>query len=237
MNRIVVLQVESRDIEFKVSTKEIALSTLSNKVLAELYGPHPCRYNSIIDLACQRDEVRSLFLSRFSNQSLWYRVYFVECSGVSLPLLECIRSGGDYGAMLSTFLHDLDRSVIEGRDPFQLSVASRTLWRLLLKLDSFSFHLPQCPNSSPAESITYRYLLEAGFICGESSGMRCFFNTKISLNEVLLQISRELMLALKGSHPNWKYDSNRFEEAKETQFSQITAFVRHIGKAHGLKWL
>ena len=197
-----------------LSTQSIAVSELNLNTLDEFYGQLPYRYNSIIDLLFQEEGVKNTLLHQLNLQEkLFYRV-FVASNGTSqLPVLDCLEIDGYLGGMLSTYLHDLDRSIIEGKGDLQIPDQSMFVWRMLTAQNEFSFVFPA---SQRPDSRTSHYMNKIGFKERIMKDSRCFFNG-CDHSDLFVDVMRELRLAILGTSDHYTFDRQRFEAAKGRQ--------------------
>lgn len=97
-----------------LSHKSILVSELRIDNLNDFYEGLPHRYNSIIDLLHHKQEICVELLKRLRlTKTLKYRLVIASNEKIRIPLLECLEINGLLGGMLSTYLHDHDRNIIE----------------------------------------------------------------------------------------------------------------------------
>ena len=132
-----------------ISTKSIQVSEITLNNLDDFYDGSPYRYNAIIDLLSQGEPIkRSLLEALDLCNTLSYRIFFASNSMGKLPILECLEIDGSWGGMLSTYLHDFDRDILEGENKPHPPTESMSIWQSLM-------HQGEEPTDD--EGITHRY--------------------------------------------------------------------------------
>ena len=197
-----------------LSTQSIAVCDITLNNLDSFYHGLPYRYNSIIDLLFQEPSIKESLLDQLQlRDRLFYRVFIASNSVSQLPILDCLEIDGYFGGMLSTYLLDLDRGVIEGLNEIKLSKTSMFLWQRVREQGEFSFVFPA---SQTKESRTSRYMGKVGFQERTYGDSRCFFNGR-DRSELFRDVMRELSSAILGTSDRYTFDRQRFGAAKDRQ--------------------
>ncbi|MGH8000510.1 MAG: hypothetical protein ACREPR_14045 [Brasilonema sp.] len=203
-----------------VSSKAVLVRELTPTNLDDFYEGLPYRYNSIIDLVLQKEPIKETLLSSLHlDDKLFYRVFTISRGTSSLPILECLEIDGVFGGMLSTYLHDFDRDIIEGNGNMEITSKSWTMWQILMGQSEFSFVFPA---SRSACSRTSHYMKKIGFKEKRAGDLRHFFNGHDSGNK-FSGIMRELIASLKDTSKLYSFNQEKFDSAKVKQ-AEIAKF-------------
>ena len=197
-----------------ISTRSKLVSELSIENLDDLYNGLPYRYNSVTDLVFQKDHIKESLLQKLNLQDrLFYKIFFVSNSTSYLPILECLEIDGISGGMLSSYLHDLDREILEGEGDFCFPSQSILFWQSLLAHSEFSFVFP---SSHSRYSRTSIYMNKIGFYERSLGRLRCFFNG-IDKSDIFVDVMQELIAAIHHKNSAYSFDHEQFRIAKVQQ--------------------
>ena len=202
-----------------IRKKKILVRDLNETNLSDFYDGLPYRYNSIVDLVFQKEQIKQDLLRRSNlTNRLSYQVIILSKPTYSLPILECLEIDGIAGGMLSTYLHDLDREMIEGTGDICLNLNSMLIWQTLLNYQEFSFVFRSSRNQ---HSRTSDYMKKIGFEEQGFSDMRCFFNS-INNGNLFAKVMKELITAIEGKNKyySFKYDNFKSSKSKQAQVAQ-----------------
>ncbi len=198
----------------KLSAKSILLRDLNKTNLHNFYEGLPYRYNSIIDLLFQEKQVKNTILENLQlKDRLFYKVFTLSLPNSSLPILECLEIDGILGGMLSTYLHDFDREIIEGKGDLCISSDSMLVWQTLLEKYQFSFVFRA---SRASYSRTSNYMKKIGFKERQFGDLRSFFNGTDN-SDLFVEVMREFITAIENKSTLYSFNVENFREAKTQQ--------------------
>jgi hypothetical protein len=208
-----------------LSAETILLKNLTYENLDGFYDNLPYRYNSVTDLVSQGELIKQKFLRRLGLvNELYYQVVFLSTPQAKLPILECLKVNNVSGGMLSSYLHDLDREIIEGQGDLYISSQSRMVWQELLSYDEFSFVFPASHNPNSRTSL---YMQEVGFQERRYEGVRCFFNGR-EQGQPFLAVMQEFITAIRQTNPRYSFDLDKFKLSKREQAKIARLFFAHL---------
>lgn len=197
-----------------ISGKSILVKDLSRENLDDFYDGLPYRYNSITDLVFQEGQVKQAFLEKLHlKHRLFYKVFTLSIPTSSLPILECLEIDGILGGMLSTYLHDLDREMLEGKGDVCIGSNSMLVWQALIEQSEFSFVFRA---SRSSYSRTSSYMRNIGFKERTLCSMRCFFNG-VDNGARFADVMQELISAIEKTSNLYSFKDERFRAAKVQQ--------------------
>ena len=197
-----------------LSMKAILVRDLSETNLNAFYDGLPYRYNSIIDLLFQEGQIKQDLLERTQlTDRLFYQVFTLSLPAFSFPILECLEIDGISGGMLSTYLHDLDREILEGEGDVRVGSNSMLVWQTLIKHTEFSFVFR---SSRSRCSRTSSYMRQIGFKERTFCDMRCFFNGTDNGNQ-FVEVMREFISAIENTNNFYSFKHEEFRAAKIRQ--------------------
>ena len=207
---------------FTIRTKDILVKDLTPDVLETFFEGMPFRYDSVVDLIYKGDAIKCSFLDEMKVlHTLRYRTYIFCKDGECLPILSCLQVENDIGGMLSTFLHDHDRDLIEGGKPFKIEDRILSIWRALLNIDQFSFFFPL---STSANSQTENYMRQAGFKLGFENDLRMFYSHRTGYGKLFLVMQR-FIECLTNTNAYYQFDKARFARSKSVQSDVIRTWI------------
>jgi hypothetical protein len=208
-----------------LSAETILLKKLTHDNLDSFYENLPYRYNSVTDLVSQGELTKQKFLRRLGlADRLYYQVFFLSTPGAKLPILECLKIDNVSGGMLSSYLHDFDREIIEGDGDLCISRQSKIVWQELLSYDEFSFVFPASRNPHSRTSL---YMQEVGFQERKYEGVRCFFNGR-EQGHPFLAVMKEFITAIRQTNPRYVFDLDKFRASKKEQTKIARKFFAYL---------
>ena len=211
--------------QLALSARSIPLKDLSLKNLSDFYRGLPYRYNSVTDIVSQGGQVKQELLQRLGlEDQLSYQVVFLSTAVAELPVLECLKINGASGGMLSSYLHDLDRELVEGDGELRISAISIAIWQELLSYDEFSFVFPASQNPSSRTSL---YMNRVGFRERNLGKLRCFFNGRDQSNQ-FLEVMQEFIDAIRQTNPWYVFDLSKFKASKKEQVKIAKDFCSYL---------
>ncbi|MEM9220083.1 MAG: hypothetical protein AAGD25_37870 [Cyanobacteria bacterium P01_F01_bin.150] len=197
-----------------ISTKSKLVSELNLENLTDFYNGLPYRYNSVTDLVSHENQIKETLIKKLKlKNKLFYRVFFLSNNESCIPILECLEIDGCLGGMLSTYLHDLDRDIIEGEGDLCLAPKSILIWQKLLDQSEFSFIFP---SSHSHKSRTSLYMRKLGFNEKINGNFRCYFNNS-DKSHIFLDLMIELIAAIQRKNSLYSFNHERIRLAKIQQ--------------------
>lgn len=215
-------RLEKYDNSIQCTTKLIPIMQLNIESLQQLYGGDNYRYNSVTDLVLNGGKRMSSLLRCIEYiDDLMYRVDFIQLGDQQFPLLECLQIHGIPGGMLSTYLHDIDRSTIEGSGIIGIDHKTRMLWDILCDLGQFSFVFKAAKSEN---SRTSNYMSKVGFKEKQYGALRCFYNRN-DYGVLFRSIMSEFISFIEQNSSNYKFDLEKFSNSKDVQRNYAISMI------------
>lgn len=208
---------------YTIKTNRIRLRDLDSKNLHQFYEGMHYRYNSVTDLILSNSNQKNNLLDILGvRNDLLYRVDFLLIGNEGIPILECLEIDGVAGGMLSTYLHDLDRDIIEGGDEIKLSHHSRWLWDCVLSNAKYNFVFGVSKNKISRTSI---YLSKVGFTEKRKNNFRYFYNSPENIF-IFDDVMNQFTAAIQGGNKLYDFNKLLFNKFKSKQRVVVNSFIK-----------